>query len=64
LWALAHAPVFDDERAIEVIGRYSALLEDAFARDVSPKRMERLRKEALKELRGESYYAPIAADEN
>lgn len=54
LRALAGAPVFCDERAIEVIARYSTMLEEAMESDeMNFEMMEILKVEALRELRAE-----------
>lgn len=56
LRALAHAPIFCNEAAWEVIARYSMLLEEAWAADeVNLDEMETLRQEALWELRNEQW---------
>lgn len=54
LRALALAPIFCDEAALEVIARYSALLEEAWECDVVDfGMMEKLKVGALNELRSE-----------
>lgn len=51
---LAFAPMFCDESALEIIARYSTLLEEAWAADeVNLEMMEFLKVKALKELRAE-----------
>lgn len=55
LRALARAPIFCNEAAWEVIAQFSTLLEEAWAADdLNLDEMERLRQEALSELRNET----------
>ena len=51
---LSQAPIFSsDQEAAEVIARYSQMLTEAMVEDWSPASLNRIRHEALAELRGE-----------